>query len=348
MMQVGQRFVSPEDPVLIIAEIGVNHDGSADRAIELVAAAKGAGADAVKLQVFRAEQLVNGQGVLAAYQRKTTDAESSADLLRRYELGEADLRRVLNYARSLGLAAIATPFSLADVPTCQNLGLEAIKIASPDVVNRPLLSAAAKTGLPMLVSTGAATLAEIDDARRLLATLGAEHAFLHCVSSYPTPGNQAHLCFIPELARHYGPLVGYSDHAMSVMSGALAVAAGALILERHLTHDTKASGPDHAASSDPATFATYVSLAREATALRGTGHKRVLPIEQDVRAVSRQSLVLARALKPGERVTAADLTVQRPGTGIPASQWDAAIGRLARRDIPAGTMLSWDMLGEAA
>ncbi len=343
-MRIANRNLTPDGPVLIIAEIGVNHDGSLHRALELVTAAKHAGADAIKLQIFRADQLVNGRGVLAAYQQRTTDAESSADLLRRYELPEPHLRRVLAHAHDLGLATIATPFSLADVPTCRALPLDALKIASPDVVNTPLLSAVAATLLPILVSTGAATLSEIDSARRLLSTLGAEHAFLHCISSYPTPDDQAHLCFIPELLKHYGPIVGYSDHAMSVISGALAVAAGATLLERHLTYDSRAPGPDHAASSDPTTFAQYVRLAREATALRGTGPKRVLPIEQDVRKVSRQSLVAARPLRAGERITPAHLTVQRPGTGIPAAQWDATLGCHAARDIPAGTLLTPEMV----
>lgn len=346
-MRIGTRTCSPESPVLVIAEIGVNHDGSVDRALRLVEVAKRAGADGVKLQVFRARQLVNGRGVLAQYQTRTTDAESSVELLTRYELAEPDLARVLDHARSLGLLAVATPFSPSDVPVCARLGLHAVKIASPDVVNIPLLSAAADIGLPVLVSTGAATMEEIDVARRLLALRDTPHLLMHCVSAYPAPDDQAHLCFIPELIRRYGPVVGYSDHAPSVISGALAVAAGAVLLERHLTYDTRAAGPDHAASSDPATFTEYVRLARQAAILRGAGPKRVLPIEQDVRRVSRQSLVLAVDVAAGEALTDRHLTVQRPGTGISASEYPRLLGRRAGRPLPAGTLLTWDMIAAA-
>lgn len=343
-MRIASHQIGPGHKTMVIAEIGVNHDGSMSRALELVDEARLAGANAVKLQVFKASQLVNGRGILASYQTRTTDAESSVDLLRRYELPEEQLDQVFRYARSHGLATVATPFSLADVPVCQRLGLDAIKIASPDLVNVPLLTEAARTGLPMLVSTGAATIEEVDDARRLLSTLCAEHLFMHCVSSYPTDDADAHLCFIPQLVRLYGPLVGYSDHAGSLMAGALAVAAGAVLLERHLTYDKSAPGPDHAASSDPDDLAYYIRQVREAEKLRGEGSKRVLPAEQDVRRVSRQSLVLTRDISPTEVITPDHLTTQRPGTGIPAAAYPKALGRQPNRYLKAGTMLTWDML----
>lgn len=343
-LRIGSRVVSASSEVLVVAEIGVNHDGQVSRAIELVRTAREAGAHAIKLQVFKASSLVHGAGELAEYQKRTTAAASSADLLRSLELPEEALAEVLQAARGLGLLTIATPFSPGDVPVCARLGLDAIKIASPDVVNLPLVSAAARLGKPLLVSTGAASVDEIDIARRHLSLHDVPHCLLHCVSSYPAPDDQAHLCFIPELVRRYGELVGYSDHAASVLSGALAVAAGAVLLERHLTYDRRAAGPDHAASSDPGQFAQYVRLAREATTLRGTGSKRVLPIEADVRRVSRQSLVLTRDIAPGERLTPDGLTTQRPGTGIPASQADRVLRFRAKTGLKAGTLLTWDML----
>jgi N,N'-diacetyllegionaminate synthase len=346
-IRIGGRAVGADCAPMVVAEIGVNHDGSVERALRLVDIAARVGADAVKLQVFRAEQLVAGRGVLAAYQQRTTNAESSVELLRRYELSKEELGRVLGHAKSRGLACVATPFSPADVPVCGELGLDALKIASPDVVNTPLLRQVAGLGRPMLVSTGAATMEEIDGARRLLAMAGVEHVLMHCVSSYPTPDSAAHLCFLHDLRRSYGSLVGYSDHADTVLAGALAVSAGAVVLERHLTYDKGASGPDHAASSDPAEFAEYVALVRQAAVLRGTGRKRVLEIERDVRRVSRQSLVLARDLAAGEAITAEHLTVKRPGTGIPARRWEDAIGRRSDQDLPAGTLLTWELLRAA-
>lgn len=327
-------------PVVVVAEIGVNHDGRVERAMELVSAARGAGADGVKLQVFRSATLVHGEGILAEYQKSTTDAGSSADLLRRCELGEAELGRVLGYARSLGMLTVATPFSPSDVAVCGRLGLDAIKIASPDVVNHILLGEAARAGLPLLVSTGAATLEEVVETDGFLGALGVRAHYLHCVSAYPAPDGLAHLAFIRDLIGRFGERVGYSDHAPSLLAGACAVAAGAVLLERHLTYDTAAVGPDHAASSDPGQFAEYVRMARLAETLRGKGHKRLLDVEGDVRRVSRQSLVLALPLERGEALTAGHLTTQRPGTGIPPNLAGRFVSRRAKQSLPVGTMLT--------
>jgi N-acetylneuraminate synthase/N,N'-diacetyllegionaminate synthase len=171
-------------------------------------------------------------------------------------------------------------------------------------------------------------------------------ALLHCVSSYPVPADRANLCWIGELAERIDVPVGYSDHTTSAIAGAAAVCYGACVVERHLTYDRTAEGPDHAASSDPQQFAQYVKLIREAEALRGTPGKRVLDVEKDVRLVSRQSLVTARALRHGERLRESDLTVQRPGTGIPAAQIQQVLRRRLRLALPAGTMLQWSMMAE--
>lgn len=342
VFRIGPLTVSPDHPPVVVAELGVNHDGSPQRALRLLELACEAGADAVKLQVFRAGTLVQGEGLLAAYQRDA--AGSSAELLRRLELAPEALELVAGHARRLGLPLLATPFSLSDVPVCGRLGLSAVKIASPDVVNHLLLESAATLGLPMLVSTGAATSEEVDAAVALLEGAGATFLLLHCVSAYPAPPEHAHLRFIGELARRYGRAVGYSDHVPGTRAGALAVAAGAVLLERHFTDDTTRPGPDHAASSDPAEFARYVAEVREAWTLMGRGDKRLLPVEEDVRKVSRQSLVLEQPLRAGEPLQKEHLTTRRPGTGLLPDTYRRWLGRCARRDLPAGTMLTADDL----
>jgi sialic acid synthase SpsE len=171
---------------------------------------------------------------------------------------------------------------------------------------------------------------------------------LHCISSYPTPPEQANLCWIGELSRRFAVPVGYSDHTNHLMAGALAAASGASIIEKHLTYDRSAKGPDHAASCDPAQFAEYVKAIRLSETLRGTPGKRVLEIERDVRRVSRQSLVVNRDLQAGETLCDGDLTAQRPGTGISAADVTAAVGRRAARAIASGTLLQWDMFADAA
>ena len=233
----------------VIAEIGVNHDGSVHRALQLVSAAAGAGADAVKLQIFRANSLLHASASLAAYQ-KNAGADTPADLLRKYELSAEDIRRVVGRIRELKMVPLATPFSPTDLEIIEAMRLPAVKIASPDIVNRPLLEMAAATRKPLLISTGAATIEEIRTTVQWLTDWKTTFALLHCVSAYPTETKDVNLCWIDELWHEFGGVVGYSDHSTNLLSGALAVAAGATILERHLTYDRAAKGPDHAASSD--------------------------------------------------------------------------------------------------
>ena len=345
--QIDGKHIGAGHRTFVIAEIGVNHDGSAARGIELACIAAACGADAVKLQFFAAGRLVHPSGAFADYQKQRVDAATPAEMLARYALCESDAAEVIRAVRALGLVPLATPFSPPDVDLVERMRLPAVKIASPDLVNRPLLERAARLGRPLLLSTGAATMGEVDTSVSWLRRWGAEFALLHCVSSYPVPAGQANLCWIAELAGRFGVPVGYSDHTTLLLSGAAAVAHGAVVVERHLTYDRGAPGPDHAASSDPQQFAQYVKLIREAELLRGTPGKRVLEAEKDVRRVSRQSLVTARALRHGEQVREADLTVQRPGTGIPASAIDEVLRRRVRLAVPAGTMLTWSMMSES-
>jgi sialic acid synthase SpsE len=347
-LKIGDRTIGEDLAALVIAEIGVNHDGSLERALQLVKIASECGADAVKLQIFRGDRLMHASSKFAEYQSTRTDAHDPAEMLRKYELSPKDLATVVKAIREHDLIPIATPFSIEDVATIEELDLPAVKIASPDLVNRPLLERVAELGRPMLVSTGASTMDEVDTSVKWLEEWGVRFALMHCVSAYPTPPEQAHLLWMSAMARRHEVPVGFSDHTNEPMAGAFAVAAGAGIIEKHLTYDRHAAGPDHAASASPADFATYVELIHFAEQMRGGGQKRVLPIEQDVRIVSRQSLVLARDKGEGEEISAEDLRVQRPGTGISAADVTNAIGRSTKRALKAGTLLQWDMLSDAA
>jgi sialic acid synthase SpsE len=269
-------------------------------------------------------------------------------MLKKFELSDDDVARIVALIRSLGLTPLATPFSPADVETVEKLDLPAIKIASPDIVNRPLLEAAARTKRPMILSTGAATLEEIEAAARWLTEAGAKFALMHCVSSYPTEPGDANLCWISELDARFDVPIGFSDHSTEPMSGALAVAAGATMVEKHLTYDRGAGGPDHAISANPTDFARYVAALRVAEAMRGQAGKRVLDAERDVRRLARQSLVVTRDIRAGDAIVQSDLTVQRPGTGVPAAEAMRVVGRRSKRTLSAGTMLQWDMLSDAA
>jgi sialic acid synthase SpsE len=347
-LKIDGRDIAPGEPTFVIAEIGVNHDGNVNKALELVRVAANCGADAVKLQVFRAVNLLHPTCSMAEYQKQRSPTADVFEMLRRYEMTGEEITRVVRAIRDKKMVPLATPFSPSDLDLIERLRLPAVKIASPDLVNRPLLSAAQKLGKPLIVSTGAATMGEVDEAVGWLRGWGTSFALLHCVSGYPTPPQHANLCWIDELSRRFNVPVGYSDHTIGISTGALAAAAGALIVEKHLTYDRDARGPDHAASSDPNQFERYVKHLREADTLRGCPGKQVLDVELDVLKSSRQSLVLRRTIQPGEAIREQDLTVQRPGTGLPASMIDRAVGRKAARPIPAGSLLQWDMLADAA
>ena len=339
-MKIGRHEIGAGRPTFVIAEIGVNHDGSVARAIELVEHAKAAGADAVKLQVFTADRLVHASAEFAEYQKDRTAAASPTEMLRQYELDEAALRIVADAAAAAGLELLATPFSLEDVPRVAAVA-SAIKIASPDLVNRLLLRRVIGTGMPMILSTGAATAEEVTNAATWLRAVTKSPAFalLHCVSNYPVDEADANLRWVRWLSQ-FGAPVGYSDHAMAADAGALAVACGACVIEKHLTYDTAAIGPDHSASLDPAQFADYIARIRKADRMLGRGgERRVLPCEADVRRVSRQSLVARRDLLAGHVVTEDDLTTQRPGTGCSTERFDDVLGRPLRRALRRGEML---------
>ncbi|MFN3167010.1 MAG: N-acetylneuraminate synthase family protein [Phycisphaeraceae bacterium] len=332
--------------VAVVAEIGVNHDGDTGVARRLIDASAQAGADAVKFQYFRPERLLSNQAELAGYQKGK--AASQRALLEPLALSIDELGRLVEHARGCGLAAVVTPFSPDDPAELSPLGLDAIKTASPDAVNPPLLRACAALGLPMLVSTGACALDELGGVAALLCEHPAGGALLHCVSSYPTPMGGAQLGGIGVMIDRLNLPVGYSDHTSATHTGALAVLAGAVVLEKHLTHDRSAAGPDHAASLDPEGLRAYVAAVREAQRALGVRDKSVTGVERDVRRVSRQSLCVLHDLPAGHVLTASDLTVKRPGTGLSASEWDTAVGRRLARRVSANDVLWAEDLCEPA
>lgn len=325
----------------VIAELGVNHDGSPRVALELAKAAHEAGASAIKLQLFDPDLLMSKAAMLAVYQRSAGE-EDPIDMLRRLQLTLDDMEPVVEFAETHGMYTVVTVFSHELVRVSQRIEWDFYKTASPDIVNKPLLDALHATGRPLIVSTGASTLGEVERAIDWLAPLNrngtrdsSKLAILHCVSSYPTPDDAAALGGIHALREVYDGAVGYSDHTMSADTGAFAVAAGAVILEKHLTYDRGAKGPDHAASLEPAEFAEYVRSATRALQMLGAISKAPLACEQDVRQVSRQSLTLQRNLPAGHVLVREDLTVKRPGTGIEPFRLDDVIGRRLIRGVEA-------------
>lgn len=344
-VQIGPHCVGYRQPALIIAEAGVNHDGSVTTALELVDAAVAAGADAVKFQVFRAEELATATARVASYQQ-TGGVATQRELLERLELSDADFARVAAHCRQRDIGFLATPFSVPDVDRLVKLGVPAIKIASGDLTNAPLQRRAVLTGLPLVLSTGASTAEEIVTAVERLRIWGAgtRTILLHCISGYPAPVEAANLRAICTLQRVTGVPCGFSDHTRSTDIAAWAVAAGACVLEKHFTLDRERPGPDHAMSLTPDELRTYVRQARAADAALGTGDLGMTDIEAEVRAVARKSVVAARPIPAGTALTGDMLTVKRPGGGIGPEWLETLSGRLATVDIAADTVLTWDMV----
>jgi N,N'-diacetyllegionaminate synthase len=345
-VKFGHKSVSRDGSPLIMAEIGVNHDGSPDVALQLIAAAHEAGADAVKFQLFQADLLLAPNAELVDYQK--TSAASAYELIKSLEMSSARMKPLIAEAHRLGMAVVVTPFSPALVQQAADIGADGIKLASPDLVNRPLIDLAIGTGLPLVLSTGAASMDEVARTIDWLGDVSDRAVFLHCVSSYPTPAEYATIGAITALRGKWPQMrVGYSDHTVETLSGGLAVAAGACMLEKHLTLDTSRPGPDHAASLPPEALAEYVRIARAAFVLRGPFNKEIQPIERQVRQQTRQSIVAARDLPAGIRLQAAHLTVKRPGTGIPAENMRDLIGQRLARAVAANTMLHSDDLTDS-
>lgn len=331
-MRIGDKHISPDSPPYVIAEIGVNHDGSVDRALQLVDAAAAAKADAIKLQLFETDRLLSKAAKLAAYQ-KNAGASDPFAMLRALEFSVDQMKPIVERAHARNLNAIVTVFSVELIESANRLPWDAFKTASPDVINKPLIDALMATGKPLIVSCGAATLEEIAQASHWIGEH--PHVFMQCVSSYPTADDHASLAGRCAMRCVDATTLGYSDHTAAIDTSGLAVASGARMLEKHLTWNRRASGPDHAASLEPAGFAEYVRLAHRAFAMLGPRHKRVLDIEQDVRNVSRQSLTAARGLKRGATLAREDLTIKRPGTGLPPWTLQSVIGRRLARDVEA-------------
>jgi len=323
----------------VIAEAGVNHNGDLDLALELVAAAAHAGADAVKFQTFSAHRVV----VAGARAARYAGGGSQRELLRGLELPSEAWGRLKLAAETAGLVFLSTPFDEGAVDLLADLPIAAIKVSSGDLTNTPLLRRIARTRLPVLLSCGMSTLAEVE---RGLQDLGdAPVVLLHCVSAYPAPLHDCHLAAIGELTRRFGVPVGFSDHTKGDVAAIAAVALGACCIEKHLTLDRELPGPDHRASMAPDSFGRLVTAIRSAHSAVGDAEKRLRPSEADASAVARRSLVAASDLPEGRRLRPDDVAARRPGDGIPPTAVDDVTGRRLRRSLAEGERLAWSDLG---
>jgi len=341
---IGDKTIGTGSPVFVIAEAGVNHNGSLETAKRLIEVAVDAGADAVKFQMFKAEQLVIATAPKAQYQLATTDSESQLEMLRRLELTPAGHRQLQDYSRQLGIIFLSTPFDENSVDLLDELGVPAFKISSGDLTNSPLIGHAARKGKPLILSTGMANLEEVAAAVSTARNEGCDElVLLHCVSNYPTAASDVNLRAMQTMEQTFELPVGYSDHTEGIEISLAAVALGACIIEKHFTLNQKLPGPDHRASLEPEALKQMVAAIRRIESALGDGQKRPAVSENEVARVARRSLTAAADIPAGVIISRELISLRRPGSGLNPAHLDRLIGRKTRVAIPAGSLLTLEM-----
>ena len=340
-ISIAHKTIGPGHPCLVIAEAGVNHNGDTALAYQLIDAAAEAGVDVVKFQTFKAEKLVTASARMAGYQIANTESERSQfEMLKGLELPYAEHRGLKEYAESKGLIFLSTPFDEGAIDFLADLGVAFFKVGSGDLTNIPYLRRMGSKGLPIVISTGMASMAEAEEAVQTIRNTGNDQiVVLHCTTNYPCPESEVNLRAMHELGAHLGLMAGYSDHTQGIEVPVVAVAAGALVIEKHYTLDRTMEGPDHKASLEPGELQEMVRRIRHTEMLLGDGKKRPLASELEISKVARKSVVAAQDIPAGVLITPEMLCIKRPGTGLHPREYDRVIGKLSLRAMPADHLL---------
>jgi N,N'-diacetyllegionaminate synthase len=345
-VHIGERAVGPGLPCLVIAEAGVNHNGSLDMALRLVEAAAGAGADIVKFQTLKSEEVVTPLAPKAEYQvQNTGESESQLEMIKKLELPDEAFRTIQAHCRNKGILFLSTPFDHGSADLLEDMGVPAFKVPSGEITNHPFLSHVACKRRPLIMSTGMSNLDEVAAAINVIYKTGnTELILLHCVSNYPAAPASVNLRAMKTLERRFDLPTGYSDHTKGISIPLAAAALGACVIEKHFTLDQSLPGPDHRASLEPQELAAMVRGIREVEAALGNGLKRPAAEELSTTAVARRSLVAAEDLRAGTVLAENMVAIRRPGTGLPPSQLNRILGRKLKEDVFAGSLFTLEML----
>lgn len=332
-----------QDRTFVIAEAGVNHNGSVEIAKRLIEKAGRVGADCVKFQSFRADKLVSRSAAKALYQQQNTEgADSQYEMLRRLELSEEDHRTLLACCHDNGILFLSSPFDEDSADLLEQLGVPAYKIPSGEVTNHGFLDYLARKHKPLILSTGMSTLAEVAEAVEVIVGTGnAQLHLLHCVTEYPAPFAEINLKAMRTLATAFGFPVGYSDHTPGNEIAVAAVALGARIIEKHFTLDRNMPGPDHQASLEPQELGAMIQAIRHVEQALGTGIKAPASCEIKNMAVARKSLVAKRNIARGECISRDNVAIKRPGHGIQPRDFEKVMGLRVTADIKADSVVTW-------
>jgi N-acetylneuraminate synthase len=345
-IEIGDRKVGPGFPCFVIAEAGVNHNGEIQMAMEMIRAAARSGADAIKFQTFKAEKLVSIRAAKAKYQiANSHDSESQLEMLRRLELDEDSFNSLRRECLNSNILFLSTPFDEESLDQLVDLEIPAIKIASGEINNFPLLEHIARTGKPMILSTGMSYLGEVDAAVRTIRSSGNHQlALLHCTSNYPAHPADMNLRAMHTLAEAFQLPVGLSDHSEGIEIPLAAVAMGACVLEKHFTLDRSLPGPDQSSSIEPDELTSMIQGIRKVEAALGHGRKEPVERELETVAVARKSLVACEQIRAGSQIENHQIAIMRPGTGLAPAMLPYVVGRVAKMDIPVGEMITFEML----
>ncbi len=340
--KIAGRIIGEGAPCFIIAEAGVNHNGDIKLARKLIDVASRAGADAVKFQTFQAEELVTETAEKAEYQKETTGSkESQFEMIKKLELSDESFKELFTYSQKKGIMFLSTPFDKGSVDLLDRLGVPAFKVGSGEITNLPLLKHIAMKQKPVILSTGMSTLDEVTEAIKVLKKEGSgEIALLHCVSCYPASAEDTNLRAMETLRRTFKLPVGLSDHTTGIHIPVAAVALGACIIEKHFTLDRNLPGPDHRASLEPEELKQMVSAIRDVENALGNGIKRPAPGEEEIKRVARRSLVAKQDIPAGTIITGDVLDIKRPGTGIEPRLINLVIGKKAKKSFARGEIIT--------
>ncbi len=340
---IGNRRIGSGAPIFIIAEAGVNHNGNVGLAKQMIDAAKSAGADAIKFQTFNSEDLVIPDAPCARYQRTGARVVFQLDMIKKLQLKDADFEELSRYCDKKNIMFLSTPFDLQSVSLLESLDVPAFKIGSGDITNIPLILLAARKRKTIILSTGMATLSEIERAVSAVYSTGNRKVvLLHCTSSYPAEYKDVNLRAITIMQKLFFLPVGYSDHTLGIDIAVAAAAIGASVIEKHFTLDRNFRGPDHKASLEPDELRNMVVAIRNVQASLGDGIKRPMRSEFEIRKVARKSIVTARDIQKGDVVTFDMLAIKRPGTGMEPDLIGGVIGKKAKKNIRKDSLIKPD------
>jgi N,N'-diacetyllegionaminate synthase len=345
-IEIGDKLIGDEEPIFIVAEIGVNHNGDVKLAKKLIDAAKNAGADAVKFQAFKTEKVVTKYAEKAKYQKETTGlAESQYDMMRRLELKEEELRELYDHANKSNIIFLSSAFDNESADLLGNLGVPAFKVASGDITNFPLLRHIAEKKKPIILSTGMSTLSEIEDALDFIREKGVEDiVLLHCTTSYPAKIEDANLRAIKTLSHKLKLPIGFSDHTLGITAPIAAAVLGAVLIEKHFTLDRTLPGPDHRASLEPNELKDMIIAIREVERALGNGIKKPTEDEKRIQKVVRRSVVAKVEIPKGIVITEDMLDLKRPAVGIEPKYLNRIIGKKAKKNIKPDELITFQKL----